>query len=182
MNNNPENIMKKLESYGKETGFTVPDGYYDDLYSKMMGKIAVEKQKTTHRKQLLRFSLVSGAAATVALLITLNFILNTSDVQPLSQPNPLMGKVKDSLHLNSTSAPVYAENRAIEATSPSVAEQPEATTNVAPPKERNASTSKPAEKLTDETTVLSVMEFYEEDARSDEFTETLMDLECYYDF
>jgi hypothetical protein len=182
MNNNPENIMKKLESYGKETGFTVPDGYYDDLYTKMMGKIAVEKQKTTHRKQLLRFSLVSGAAATVALLITLNFILNTSDVQPLSQPNPLMGKVKDSLHLNSPSAPVYAENSAIDASSSTDAEQRETKPSATPAKEKSASTSKATEKLTDETTVLSVMEFYEEDARSDEFTETLMDLECYYDF
>lgn len=182
MNNNPENIMKKLESYGKEAGFTVPDGYYDDLYQKMMGKIAVEKQKTTHRKQLLRFSLVSGAAATVALLITLNFILNTSNVQPLSQPNPLMGKVKDSLHLTTTSTPVFAENSSLKASDDVVEDQPKTTPKTAPVKERDASTSKKVEKMTDETTVLSVMEFYEEDARSDEFTETLMDLECYYDF
>lgn len=60
MNNNPENVMKNLESYGKETGFTVPDGYYDDLYQKMMGKVVVEKQKTHHRRQILKFSWLWG--------------------------------------------------------------------------------------------------------------------------
>lgn len=180
MNNNPENVMKNLESYGKETGFTVPDGYYDDLYQKMMGKVVVEKQKTHHRRQILKFSLVSGAAAAVALFITLNIVFKNDDLQSLTQPEKMFTKVENP------NQPTLAK-----VTSPSEIEKVQnvANTQVTPEVSKNYSQSNnnskrsvPKEQLTDETTVLSVVAFYEEDARTDEFQEALMDLECYYDF
>jgi hypothetical protein len=170
--------MKSLESFGKETGFTVPDGYYDELYHKMMGKVAVEKQKTIHKKQILRFSLVSSAAAAVTLLITVNVIFKNGSDNSISNDNHVIAVVNDSSNVN-RSAPMIAINQMDEP------EQTQKVSNISSSKvysEQSGSQVAKYDKPTDEASVLSVMEFYEDDARSDQFQETLMDLECYYDF
>lgn len=181
MNNNPENVMKNLESYGKETGFTFPDGYYDDLYQKMMGKVSVEKHKITHRKQLIRFSIVSGAAATIALFITLNIIFKSDDIQPLINSEAFVTKMEDKVNPNNISAPTITENNSHNVNSQEV-KKTEKRSQSTSKSNKSASIAAKYDKMTDETTVFSVVEFYEDDARSDEFQETLMDLECYYDF
>lgn len=181
MNNNPEKVMKNLESYGKETGFTVPDGYYDDLYQKMMGKVSVEKHKNSHRKQLIRLSIFSGAAATIALFITLNIIFKSDDIQPLINSEALVTKMEDKINSNNISTAAFAENNSKNGNIQEV-KKTDKRSETTSKSNKSASTAAKYNKMTDETTVLSVVEFYEDDARSDEFQETLMDLECYYDF
>ncbi|HPE40166.1 MAG TPA: hypothetical protein PLI77_03660, partial [Bacteroidales bacterium] len=170
-----------LESYGKETGFTVPDGYYDDLYQKMMGKVVVEKQKSHHRRQILRFSMVSGAAAAVALFITINIVFKNDDLQTFTQPEKMFSQVEMNSQPVLTDVTQTAEIETEHA--PIIEEKKNFEVNINNTKTNNISKSSGKnEHFTDETTVLSIVEFYEDDARSDEFQETLMDLECYYDF
>ena len=169
--------MKNLESIGKDTGFTVPDGYYDELFQKMMGKVAVEKQKTIHRRQILRFSLVTSAAAAVALLITVNVFLKTDQVNQMASNNPTIQVVKDSIQV--TDQNVLAENQTQTIEEVAIAEKPVAKKTEQPVGSNSVSSY---EQLTDLNGVQSVLGFYEDDAHSDQFQETLMDLDFYYDF
>jgi len=169
--------MKNLESIGKEPGFTVPDGYYDELYQKMMGKVAVEKQKTIHRKQILRFSLVTSAAAAVALFITVTVFLKTDQVNQMANNNPTIQVVKDSIQV--TDQNVLAENQSQTLEESAITEEPVANKSEQPTGSNSVSTY---EQLTDLNGVQSVVGFYEDDSHSDQFQETLMDLDFYYDF
>lgn len=178
MNNNHENTMKKLEEYRKEPGFTVPDGYYDDLYEKMMSRIAVEHHKTNNHKKFFRFSMVgSAAAAVVAFVVTISFL----------NQNPSTNLVVDNLTNTTQVEQITPEkSNSVNIQSSEEIQTPEVLNIV----EVSSGSSKIALKSTSVSTYSDnnvdiedpVLEFYAEDVRSDQFQEALMDLECYYEF
>lgn len=178
MNNNHENTMKKLEEYRKEPGFTVPDGYYDDLYEKMMSRVSVEHHRSNKQKRIFRFSMVgSAAAAAIALLVTVNLLNQNNPTDFVTDVNENISKIEQT-----STVPLNTE----------VAQTTEIISNSEiSNKSRNGNgTSKSVNKPTNVSTYTNnsvdiedpVLEFYEEDARSDQFQEALMDLECYYEF
>lgn len=177
-NNNQKNTMKKLEEYRKEPGFTVPDGYYDDLYEKMMGRVAVEHHKSTNQKRFFRVSIFgSAAAAAIALLVTVTVLNQNDPTNYVAEIAKITPKIEQSSLSNS-------EN--------SVAQLPlEVSENKSVSDQKVANGTSKTSKINDTPSTNSdniidledpVLEFYAEDARSDQFQETLMDLECYYEF
>lgn len=178
MNNNPENTMKKLEEYRKEPGFTVPDGYYDDLYEKMMGRVAMEHQKTKNNKKYFRFSIGGSAvAATIALFVTITILNQNNPSDFVADTEKITPKIEKTT--STISEPTLAQ------TSDNTINSEDFDTS-----KSGTGTSKSAIKTNSASTYTEksvdledpVLEFYAEDARSDQFQEALMDLECYYEF
>jgi hypothetical protein len=178
MNNNHENTMKNLEQYRKEPGFTVPDGYYDDLYEKMMGRIAVEHHKSKNNKKYFWFSIGGSAvAATIALLVTVTILNqniptdyvagNITKTLQIEQPTVSNSNSKIVQTIELTPTPELNEVQEIGTGSSKIIKN---TTVASSNKENIVDIEDP------------VYEFYAEDARSDQFQEALMDLECYYEF
>jgi hypothetical protein len=178
MNNNQENIMKKLEEYRKEPGFTVPDGYYDDLYEKMMGRIAVEHHKTKNQNKVFRFSMFgTAAAAAVALLVTVTILNQNEPTNYVSDIVKTAPKIEQSTISNSEITVAQIPNEVSETKSVN-------TENVGNGASKTTKISNSTSTNSDNSIDLEdpVLEFYAEDTRSDQFQEALMDLECYYEF
>lgn len=181
MNDNHENTMKKLEEYRKEPGFTSPEGYYDDLYTKMMERVSFENVKTNNHNRFLWISLVGGAAAAaVALLVTFTLFNQDTPSETLAETKtPILLSEQAEIEDNTLAVAIVSQIDENE-----IADKPIASSN------RNSQTirqtisnSSNSEKdLNDEDPLYSVLEFYEDDLLSDQFQEVLMDLECYYDF
>lgn len=178
MNNNQENIMKKLEEYRKEPGFTVPDGYYDDLYEKMMGRIAVEHHKTKNQNKVFRFSMFgTAAAAAIALLVTVTILNQNEPTNYVSDIVKTAPNIEQSTISNSETTVAQIPNEVSET-------KPINTENVGNGASKTTKISNSTSTNSDNSIDLEdpVLEFYAEDTRSDQFQEALMDLECYYEF
>lgn len=178
MNNNPENTMKKLEEYRKEPGFTVPDGYYDDLYEKMMSRVAIEHHKSNNQKRVFRFSMFgSAAAAAIALLVTVTILNQNNPSDFVADTERIAPKIEQTTTVNSETTVAQTSDNTINSEDFDI---PKSGTGTSKSAIKTNSASTYTEKSVDLED--PVLEFYAEDARSDQFQEALMDLECYYEF
>lgn len=68
--------MKKLNDIPKENPFLVPDNYFDELEQDVMAQVH-QIQKATHRRRI--YTIITAAAAVVALLIAINVWIFSPD-------------------------------------------------------------------------------------------------------
>ena len=182
-------MTNNIEKYRKQSDFTAPEGYYGELYEKMMKKVAKSERTNLFTRRTFLYSVIGGAiAAAIALLVVFNLsIFTTHDPQP--QPTPLL---------------VAEENREISDLPPAtttntttIIEEEEnsqilmAANKTSSPKVRSSvAKSDKNQQISDNTEApiqlddlsYSVIEFYNDAALDNLFQETMMDLECYVDF
>ena len=68
--------MKKLNDIPKENPFLVPDNYFDELEQDVMVQVH-QIQKASHRRRI--YTIITAAAAVVALLIAINVWIFSPD-------------------------------------------------------------------------------------------------------
>jgi len=68
--------MKKLNDIPKENPFLVPDNYFDELEQDVMAQVH-QIQKASHRRRI--YTIITAAAAVVALLIAINVWIFSPD-------------------------------------------------------------------------------------------------------
>ena len=68
--------MKKLNDIPKENPFLVPDNYFNELEQDVMAQVH-QIQKASHRRRI--YTIITAAAAVVALLIAINVWIFSPD-------------------------------------------------------------------------------------------------------
>lgn len=68
--------MKKLNDIPKENPFLVPDNYFEQMEQEVMAQVH-QIQKATHRRRI--YTIITAAAAVVALLIAINVWIFSPD-------------------------------------------------------------------------------------------------------
>lgn len=178
-------MTNNIDKYRKQSDFTAPEGYYEELYEKMMNKIAKKEKTILFTRRSLLYSLVGGAiAAAVALLIVFNLsIFTTHNPQTQTQTTPLLlvEETGETPEVNTTtiverqeSAQVLlADNKSSSSKAEDRSTQSDKTLLISDNEEEPV-------RLDDLS--YSVIEFYNDAALDNLFQETMMDLECYVDF
>ncbi len=178
-------MTNNIDKYRKQSDFTAPEGYYEELYEKMMNKIAKKGKTILFTRRSLLYSLVGGAiAAAVALLIVFNLsIFTTHNPQTQTQTTPLLlvEETGETPEVNTTtiverqeSAQVLlADNKSSSSKAEDRSTQSDKTLLISDNEEEPV-------RLDDLS--YSVIEFYNDAALDNLFQETMMDLECYVDF
>lgn len=180
-------MTNNIDKYRKQSDFTAPEGYYEELYEKMMNKIAKKEKTILFTRRSLLYSLVGGTiAAAVALLIVFNlsiFTTHNPQPQPQTQTTPLLlvEETGETPEVNTTtiierqeSAQVLlADNKSSSSKAEDRSTQSDKTLLISDNEEEPV-------RLDDLS--YSVIEFYNDAALDNLFQETMMDLECYVDF
>ena len=173
--------MKKLEEYRKEPGFTSPEGYYDDLYNKMMERVTSENIKTNNHKKILWFSIMgTAAAAAIAVFVTFTFLHQNNQTDTFAEAKTSILHVdQESIEESPIMVADLSQITEIEFKAKPIqsVDQRSKAKNKSSSYLSNTETS-----IVGEDPLYSVLEFYEDDLLSDQFQEALMDLECYYEF
>lgn len=178
-------MTNNIDKYRKQSDFTAPEGYYEELYEKMMNKIAKKEKNILFTRRSFIYSVIGGAiAAAVALLIVFNLsIFTTNDSQPQATPLLVAEDNRENSEDQTTITTIMEEQ-----------ESPHsllADNRSNSSKERNRTTqSNIASTISDniETPLqlddasYAAIEFYNDAALDNLFQETMMDLECYIDF
>lgn len=178
-------MTNNIDKYRKRSDFTAPEGYYEELYEKMMNKIAKKEKTILFTRRSLLYSLVGGAiAAAVALLIVFNLsIFTTHNPQPQTQTTPLLlvEETRETPEVNTitiierqeSAQVLLADNKSSSSKAEDRSTQSDKTLLISDNEEEPV-------RLDDLS--YSVIEFYNDAALDNLFQETMMDLECYVDF
>lgn len=178
-------MTNNIDKYRKQSDFTAPESYYEELYEKMMNKIAKKEKTILFTRRSLLYSLVGGAiAAAVALLIVFNLsIFTTHNPQPQTQTTPLLlvEETRETPEVNTitiierqeSAQVLLADNKSSSSKAEDRSTQSDKTLLISDNEEEPV-------RLDDLS--YSVIEFYNDAALDNLFQETMMDLECYVDF